>query len=93
MLLHKGNTMRRVPSVSPEELQNLCRYRLRTGAFAISAPVSEGTLIRELEFHRFGLHYACLLPKMLQWIVFKIAASLPLKSDIPEMIEETKSQA
>ena len=86
--------MRRIPSVDPEELRKLCRYRLTRGVnVALDAPslgFSIDVCIRHLELNRrLHLISVCLLPRFLQYMIFRRAATVPLESDIPEMMEKS----
>jgi hypothetical protein len=85
--------MRRVPSVNPEELRKLCKLTLGKrpgcGVDATSFRISVDACVRYLELRRrFRLSFAYLLPRFIQKVVFRIAATVPLESRIPEMIEE-----
>jgi hypothetical protein len=88
------HTSRPIPSVNPEELRRLCYYQLKRGVkVCLDAPslgFSTDAVIRQLELHRFGLTYACLLPGFLQRMIFKKAATIPLESVLPEMFEQNK---
>ena len=90
-------TMRPIPSVDPEELRKLCQYHLKRGVkLCLDAPslgFSTDVCIRHLELNRYHLVYACLLPGFIQRAIFKKAATIPLESDLPEMIETARNEA
>jgi hypothetical protein len=86
--------MRRIPSVDPEHLRKLCKFAFRKrGAFGTShLGVSADACIRYLELRRrFYLYMLPLLPRFIQTPVLKRAATVPLESGIPEVIEEANA--
>jgi hypothetical protein len=85
--------MRRVPSVDPEELRKLCKYRVVHRARRLNAEAlgfSIDACVRELEFYRYKIHWCVFLPRFIQRIIFKKAATVPLERDLPEMIEAAR---
>jgi len=61
---------------------------------ALDAPslgIPVDVCIRHTELYRYGLCHACLLPGFLQKIIFRKAATVPLESEIPEMLEKANA--
>ena len=93
--------MRRVPSCDPEQLRKLAtrlRYiavenQMRSVCRGFN-PASVEATIRHLELRqRYKLPLVSLLPRFIQTIVFKRAATVPMESAIPEMIEVFAGEA
>jgi hypothetical protein len=88
------NTMRRVPSVDPEQLRAVCQRKAAMNPVAYDALAfgfSRDVVFREMELRRFGLRFACVLPGVLQRLVFKLAATVPLQSTFPEFDEAVRN--
>jgi hypothetical protein len=81
--------MRRVPSVNPEDLRTLCeQLRKHPGNGVLNHSTDVPLCVRYLESSRYGIAHAHLLPESVQNVVFRIAATRPLESDLSEMLEE-----
>ena len=85
--------MSRVPSVNPEELRTLSeRLAKHRGDGVLNHSLDVPLCVRYLESCRYGIGYTRLLPEFIQKPILRFAATRPLESDLPEMIEEVIAQ-
>jgi hypothetical protein len=80
--------MRRVPSVDPEELRTLSERLAKHGGGVLNHSLDVPLCVRYLEFHRYGIADARLLPEFIQKPILRFAAGRPLESDLPEILEQ-----
>jgi hypothetical protein len=81
--------MSRVPSVDPDELRTLsekvAKLRGGVGNHSLDVPLC----VRYLESRRYGIAYTHLLPEFIQKPLLRFAATRPLESDLPTLLEES----
>ena len=81
--------MRRVPSVNPEELRTLCeQLGKHPGDGVLNHSLDVPLCVRYLESRRYGIAYTRLLPEFIQKPILRFAATRPLESDLPEILEQ-----
>jgi hypothetical protein len=81
--------MRRVPSVNPEELRTLSELLAKhRGGGVLNHSFDVPLCVRYLESRRYGIGYTRLLPEFIQKSILRFAATRPLESDLPEILEE-----
>jgi hypothetical protein len=87
----------RIPAVDPEELRKLSKEmfgEVYQGFNPARFGVSTNTMIRHIELQRrYKLSLACLLPRFLRMRVFTKAATVPLESILPEVLERERRNA
>jgi hypothetical protein len=80
--------MKRVPSVNPDELRTLCeQLRNNRGNGVLNHSTDVPLCVRYLEARRW-IAYGRLLPESIQKPLLRFAATRPLESDLPEILEQ-----
>jgi hypothetical protein len=80
--------MKRVPSVDPEELRTLSDKLAKHGGGVGNHSLDVPLCVRYLESQRYGIAYTRLLPGFIQKHLLRFAATRPLESDLPEILEQ-----